>query len=511
MLKFKQHTDEQWDLDEGIRQWFTKAKSVISSAFKSAMNRIRKLKAGQSVNIPLSLPKNISEEKQLGKKGGELAEVAMIRELYRLLNQKNVEVYYWEQGKKLSRAKFKNDIFDKNLEDYRKQEGKNKRKRENDWIKHGKAGAQHVFTYLEELPGPWSMYRIKLEHLGEALTGISKGDINVIVEVKKTDEVLDYIGHLSVKTTLENSPFETPNNGLQTGWETFVLQLLTGKTSNVLKKDLMTETKVESLIRQAQKKLEGQSEYLENAIAEAERVKGNKNTPAQRRDVARKIKKYRATVSEAKELVEEANENYKKTLEYTLDQLGESIGIETSLSKYMKDIVKTFKEYGSAPGRANARDPAKRKDEKITLKNKEAIKEYMLIIKKALQRHMKSPAKKEEMIRGIMKLGGIESGLDYVALGVNPDDQDASWAISTLGSNEYKKLEKIIRGTLGASVIETSNGEGLRFVVTKNKKEILSFGIGKSVNNSRIYLPTFKGPDNERLSLLSKYAQGYEE
>ena len=510
MLKFSKYVDTSYEsLDEGIQQWLSKAKNMISRSFNTAMKKVKKLKAGQSISVPVRMPKNISEakEKQLGKKGGELAEVAMMRKLFKMLQAQRVEVYYWQDGKKLSQAGFNKGVFDKNLQDYRKQEGKNARKRENDWIKHGEAGALHVFTHLNELEGPWDLYRIKLEHLGEALTGISKGDINVIVEVKKSSEVLDYIGHLSVKTTLDGSPFDTPENGLQTGWTTFIFQMLTGKTSNVLKKDWVTETKIESLIKAANKTLETQSAYLDTWVDKA----SDATTPGQRKNVAKRIKQYRAGIRDAKSRVDEAQQLYKNTVEYALDELGEKIGYETSLSKYMKEVDEVFKEYLVAPGRANATDESKRKPADIVMRNTDTQKEYMSIIKRALDMTLKSPKKKEQLIQGILKLGGIESGLDYLALGVNPDDKEASWAVSTLGNKDYAKLEKVIMSNLDAHVDFISGGKGLVFTITKNKKEIMSFDIHKHVNNVRINLPHFDGgPDQKSLSLISKFGRGYE-
>ena len=67
MIKFKSHLQEQDTLDEGIRQWLSKAKSAIASAFRGFMNKIKRLKAGQSVRIPVSLPKDISEAKERSK------------------------------------------------------------------------------------------------------------------------------------------------------------------------------------------------------------------------------------------------------------------------------------------------------------------------------------------------------------------------------------------------------------------------------------------------------------
>lgn len=511
MIKLKTYLDTEYDLDEGIRQWIGDAKRSISGAFRSAMKKIKRLKAGESHSISVSMPKNISEakEKQTGKKGGELAEVAMIRKLYKMLKSQRVEVYFWEQGKQVSTQYFNKNIFDKNLQDYQKQEGKNKKKREGDWIKHGEAGADHIFNYLNELEGPWDLYRIKLEHLGEIGTGKFKGDVNVIVEVKSTDEVLDYIGNISVKTSLDKTPFKTPSNGLQTGWSNFVLQLLTGKTSNILKKDYISQTRVEKLIASAEKKFAKQSDYLQSAVATADEIKDGKNTPAQRRNVAKKLRKYRAGVAEAKADIDEAYQQYENTIEYELDELGASIGMKSSLSLYMEEIVGAFERYQQAPGDNRSPDPKLQKPKSVTLDDQKMRKEYFNIIKKALDAKIRKGGKEmDELIQGILKLGGIETGLDYVALGVNPDDKDASWAISTLGNKDYKKLEKILRGKLSA---HTTIGKRVEFHITKNDKTILTFPIIKEINNARIRLPKFGGGDDEKnISLLKKYAQGYE-
>jgi hypothetical protein len=508
VLKF---SDYQPTIDEGgVRSLLSAMKSTITRTFSRAMKGLKKLKSGQALNIRLSLPKMMDEakDKQTGKKGGELAEVALLKDLHRQLSVINVDVKYGEEDppRPISVAAF-NQIYAKNLKEYRAQEAGNKQKREKDWIAHGKAGANHIMTYLHGIPGEWDMYEVLLVHLGEELTGKSKGDINIQIRVKDSDKILKDIGHMSIKTTLDGTPFETPNNGLQTSWNSYVFQVLTGKTSRQLK--YVSELSVERDIARASKKIASANAKLEKALTRQTAARTDKQAAS----AAEAVERYNVDLRIAEQMLKDAKEAYKGTLEYNLDELGKKLGYKTSMAKYMEEITDSFTRYYKSPGRSNAADPSQRKSADITADNKKATFEYTEIVRRAVEATLKDKKKKQEMIKGIMALGGIESGLDYLALGVDERSDEykkMSAAVSTLGSSDYKKLKNQLTGTLDAKVIRDGNAS-LKFTVLKNRKEILSFALYKEINNSRIALPSFESPDGKSLSIMKRFAKQYED
>jgi len=497
--------NKEAELYEGsVRSLLSATKSIISRTFSKAMKGLKRLKSGQTLNVRFSLPKMTNEEKQTGKKGGELAEVALLKDLYRQLSLLNVDVQYGqgEPPRPMSLSAF-NEHYKKNLKEYRAQEAGNKVKREKDWISHGKAGADHIMTYLHGLPGDWGLYEVTLVHLGEELTGKSKGDINIQFRAKDTDKILKDIGHLSLKATLKGTPYNTPDNGLQTSWNSFVFQLLTGKTSRQL--EFVTSTSVEKTLERANKRVATANDKLTKAL-EKESVA---RTPKQTERAKEAVEKHRLAIQVAQKQVEDAQEEYKNTLEYNLDELGKSLGYKTLMAKYMVALTDRFTAYNKAPGDARKGT----KDADLVLDNRKATKEYMTVIRKALEAYLKNPRKKQEMIRGILKLGGIETGLQYVALGLDKDSttgKEISAAVSTLGNKDYKKLEKLILSNLDAKVEPNKDGT-LSFTVIKNKQSVASFTIKREINNSRVTLPSFEGPDGKDISLIKKYAKGYED
>jgi len=292
-------------------------------------------------------------------------------------------------------------------------------------------------------------------------------------------------------------------------------------------------------------------------------ITGNYTKSKEMEDIGGDITGYSQMVNRLKKIddpdkraqqLEKIKTSYEKTYLYGLDKLGSEMGYGTStirgnqlpslsnsslllgqyldaLQRYFKDTKKQRKAEKNAGERA-AR--SKNSDEFIV-----QVNDYIEIIYDVLQQEIqKDPI---ALIRRLLKFGGIEKDLYYIAAGLSPNDPTASAAVSTLFNGEWEKMRdallksrslgiEIERETAGTganniSVKITSNGLGL----TKDwpaGTTLVRFKIWKDTKDGRISLPKFfeadmvvvnqvpnksgtkmiRGNEVDQNSLLRKYA-----
>ena len=132
------------------------------------------------------------------------------------------------------------------------------------------------------------------------------------------------------------------------------------------------------------------------------------------------------------------------------------------------------------------------------------VNDYVEIIYDVLEQEInKNPT---AIIRRILKFGGIEEDLYYIAAGLSPNDSTASAAVSTLFNGEWENMRDSLlksrslsislerqtnsKGANNIYVKITSNGLGL----TKKWKAgttLVRFKIWKDAADGRISLPKF--------------------
>lgn len=449
MRRYNTHYTDKEDLDEGIKSALSFFKRSISRIVNSASRGLSALKPGKKHVMKFSIPLTISEakQKQTGKKGGELAEVALLDKLYdKLVAHKGLNKSSVKFKGHSSREDWKKTAYKKNLDSYRKQEGSNTRKKEDVWIKHGYAGAEEMYQRMVSNIGrdKMSLCSFELIHLGKDEEGSSKIDFSVSVQMKSSKEIVDML-NISLKATEKGTPFDTPSNGLQTSWEKFILSLTSGKYLREL--DFQTRTKYEKHMDKFAKT--GKQMWFDRA-----------------------------------------QEVFVKTPEYQLDKLGEEIGYKwkgKNLSDFMAAAAASFEAQRKSGGK-NA--PAN-----IVKAAEVNQDEYYNVIIMAVEQKLKTH--KDEMIEGVLRLGGVESDLDYISLGIDPSDEVTSAAVSTLYNEKYTDLIKTLtakqKDNLDAKIEIV--GRSPRFMIFDKRtprKSLITFNIYKEVNNARIQLPTFE-------------------
>ena len=272
---------------------------------------------------------------------------------------------------------------------------------------------------------------------------------------------------------------------------------------------MKTETKIEREVNRAKKKYDAWTKKVAKAKSSFEGAK-QQGTKAKRKETYLELKSQRQGYLDD---IKAAKELYKDTLDYHINQLGKEVGIGgTSLSKYLDKLETEFKIYMKTP-KANRPDVKPERDK--------AGERYRRILKLALEKKLKSKSSRDEMIGGILKLGGIEKGLDIVSLGIGKEGKGKSKstfydAYSTLYNNGYKKdvdnlMSAHLEGQLTAKVEE--DGPKLSFVIFMKgdkRNPIVKFDIWDHFNNARIDLPDFPAgeEDKEWASMISKYGSG---
>ena len=300
-----------------------------------------------------------------------------------------------------------------------------------------------------------------------------------------------------MKATLDNSPYETPPQAYQSGYAAIVLGLITGKYTKEL-------------------------EDMGGALGGYSRMVNDLN----------KVK----DPQERKEKLAKIKVSYEKTYLYQLDKLGTEMGYGTStlrgnqlptlsnsslllgqyldaMQNYFKNIKKERKAHKDLHGKSKGTF-----DDQFIVH----VNDYMNIVYDVLEQEIQKDEIK--LIRSILKFGGIEKDLYYIAAGLSPKDPTASAAVSTLFNGEWEKLRDTLlkskslyieldkvgkdNGTNNIMVRIKSNGIG----VSKKWKAgttLVRFSIYKDRQDARISLPKFADqPDSEKIVTGFKTKKG---
>lgn len=490
MEDFKAFVQEQ-ELRENIfRKFLDSVRKTIARVVRASISRFKKVKPGQSVRIRFSLPSTLSENIQTAKAGGELAELALLNELATLLSnyisstdgipKSSVsERVYFNNG--MDQKSWKTTTYAKADKSYNSSAKTAVDKKEKTmWISHGKTAGKLLFDQIKkELGGDISYTNIQMLHEGQDEIGKSKKDFSIILHKHDEAETKRTLG-FSMKATLKGSPYETPAQAYQSGYAATVLGLITGKYS---------------------KEMEDMGGDISGYVSMVNRLKTIED-PDQRAAQLQKIKS-----------------SYEKTYLYTLDKLGSEMGYGTTtlkgnqipdlsrssllLGQYLDALSRYFKD--SKKQRRAEKDSGERGtrssySDEFTMH----VNDYVEIIYDVLEQEInKNPT---AIIRRILKFGGIEEDLYYIAAGLSPNDSTASAAVSTLFNGEWENMRDSLlksrslsislerqtnsKGANNIYVKITSNGLGL----TKKWKAgttLVRFKIWKDDKDGRISLPKF--------------------
>ena len=519
--------DQVEDLDENIfRNFLSAIKKAASRLIKKAVNSFKKLRPGGKVTLRIPIPKNLKESAQTGKAGGELAELALLNKLHILLTKYIKKHDDIPMSDVSDRVYFNNNVdrktwyasaYNAASETFNKSaKSASDKKEKTVWIRHGEAAAQLIFNQLkQELGDSISSVDFQMLHDGMKEIGKSKKDFSIILhkhDREKTKRVLGF----SMKATLDKSPYSTPPQAYQSGYAAIVMGLISGKYTKELED------------------MGGSLAGYSRMVNDLEGV----TDPGERKEKLAKIKA-----------------SYEKTYLYELDKIGTTMGYGSStlkgnqipslsnssllLGQYLDALMNYFqsvKKERSMHKKEHGKSMGSHENEFIV-----HVNDYMEIIYDVLQNEIENNEVK--LIRSILKFGGIEKDLYYIAAGLSPDNPTASAAISTLFNGEWEKM----RDTLLKSkslYIETERVEknnGINNILVKIKSNglglskdweagttLVRFSLYKDRQDARITLPKFFEEDNVKVgqrlstngkrmiggktvdqnSLLRKYATG---
>lgn len=512
--------------EELSENFANKLRTSARKAMKNVKKKSQTLKAGQSGFISIPFPKDLSEaSKQVGKKGGEVAEFQFLLSLYDELEKLGARSYLKYNGKSMSRDQFENGPYEKNIKEYIKQEKGTKKNALHKWKAHGTKGAQHVAKEFVNSIDPLVLYDFTLEATGVELTGKEKSDVKIYYK-KKEAFYLEKFLKLSLKTSEEASPFADGGYhvGFQTSYKHFILSFLTGLGANDLKKSEMTELQVERAVTNAQNKLKTAIEKCDKAEAnykEVEKVfdrankeylsftaklkktkslsetpkrlkrikelettiqKMEKNFFKERGGLEKKYNNahqmYSDAIAEynvAVDALKEAGNLHKLTVDYKIDQLGKGMRMRTTLSQNLDNLISAFEQYQKD---SRGKSDAEKKKLLEPLKPKRA--EYLAIIKKVLEKKMKDPKQKQMVIDSIMKFSGIETkggALDYLNLGatkvVSQKSSKAKTYKTIKGFPDFKRMPREEKSYLISQAASTLYNSGYHDLLKKIRTEDL--------------------------------------
>ena len=475
-----------------FKKFYDSLKRIVISVINRGIRRYKKVGAGKSITMNFKVPKPLTEGIQDAKKGGEVAEGACLLELSTKLEQylskekTHGEVYFVDRGGRLSISAWQNKVYKADIEGFKKSVTDPKERASiTKWQSHGVAAGFLMFQQItNDLGDDAFITDFELEHLGVSETGKSKADFSVKLRKFDTKMLQTTIG-VSMKTTKDKSPYQTPSQAYQSGYSAIVMSLLTGKYS----KDYENITTDLGSYSKQLKKLE----KIEDPDARIKQLAI--------------IKK-----------------SYEGTYLHKLDMMGKKMGYWNNkgknkyLGEYLSSLDNYFKEYkkNKKMGQKNG-TVSKLKNAPPDTGHIAEINDYILIIHDVLETKVKSD--KQGVIQAILKFGGIEKDLYYLAAGVNPNDKAASAAVSTMYNNDYKKMVKELLNTeLDIDFEIKGKKTGSSSIVARVKRKtdqttLVKFEIYKDTAQARISLPTFADQDTQggKDKLLKKYATGMED
>ena len=468
------------DLQEKLfRKFLSAVKATIQKVVKRVVSSFKKLRPGQKVIMKVPMPSTLKESSNTGKAGGELAEVALLNELFILLKSElkkngvsesevHERLYFnhginrdtWKRGAYLDAS----NTYDGSAKTARDKADKDK------WASHGKAAAKLLFQQLKtELGEDINVVNFQMLHEGQKEIGKSKRDFSIVLHKHNEEKLYQTLG-FSMKATLDNSPYETPNQAYQSGYAAIALGFITGKYTKEIE-DLGGALGGYSRMVNDLKKIED---------------------PAERKNQLERIK-----------------DSYEKTYLYQLDKIGTEMGYGTStirgnelsnmsnrsllLGQYLDALTRYFndiKKERSAFKKEHGKSKGSHEEEFIV-----NVNDYIEILYDILMQ--KKEENETQIIRSILKFGGIEKDLYYIAAGVAPDDKKGSAAISTLFNNDWEKMrDTLLRSrSLILDVEKGENTKGVSNIIVRIKRKdgttLVRFGIWKDRQDARISLPKF--------------------
>ena len=480
MKDFKNHLiDEgyefEYDLNEiaYFRRFLTSLKKIVARVVQKGAALFRKARPGQAVRLRFPIPDFLSESNNTGKSGGELAEVALLYELSDL-----IEKHLTSLG--VSKTEAKNRVYFNNrvgrdtwysqtyhaadMQYNASAKTASDKKEKNQWVNHGKAGAKLIFNQLKDKLGDenFLVTDFQMDHEGQSETGKTKKDFSVLLRKHDTNRLKRTLG-FSMKATVNGSPYDTPPQAYQTGYAAIVISLITGKYTKEM------------------------SDMGGDITGYSQMVNGLKKIkdPEKRKNQLEKIK-----------------DSYEKTYLYTLDKLGTKLGYGTStlknndiaslsnrsllLGQYLDALSRYFKT-----SKKEKRAGGEYGDDLIV-----NINDYMAIIYDVLEQRISNKKTKQDTIQAILKFGGIEKNLYYLAAGVAPGDKQGSAAVTTLFNNDYEKMVKELLNTeLDMTLDYETKGTGKNSIIIrvhrKDGTTLVRFNLYKDHQDTRITLPSF--------------------
>ena len=475
-----------------FKKFYDSLKRIVISVINRGIRRYKKVGAGKSITMNFKVPKPLTEGIQDAKKGGEVAEGACLLELSTKLEQflskqkTHGEVYFVNRGGRLSISAWKDKVYKTDIEGFKKSVTDPKERASiTKWQSHGVAAGLLMFEQITtELGDDAFITDFELEHLGVSETGFTKTDFSIKMKKFDTKRLTSTI-NVSMKATKDKSPYSTPSQAYQSGYSAIMMSLLTGKYTKEYEN---IDSTITSYTAQLKK--------LERITDPDERIKQ-----------LAKVKK-----------------TYEGTYLYKLDQIGKDIGYWNNkgknkyLGEYLNSLDNYFKEYkkNKKMGQKNG-TVSKLKNAPPDTGHIAEINDYILIIHDVLETKVKSD--KQGVIQAILKFGGIEKDLYYLAAGVNPNDKAASAAVSTLYNKDYKEMVKELLDTeldIDFEIKGKKNGASNIVARIKRKTDqttLVKFDIYKDDKEARISLPTFADQDSQggKDKLLKKYASGMED
>ena len=191
--------------------------SYKKNQFKTIAKKMTKMKPGSSMNFRINLKEELFAEarnsvgylkakketaaEQKQRKGGEVTEVSMMRDLYILLSKKTEVNLLDDSGKKVSLQKWTNDVYNKVINSFKSAE-KSPQKL-NRWIGNGTAAANTFYDDTVKEYGSVEALRLlkfTLKHMGIAGQGSTKSDIDINVIEKSSNEIAHEM-KISMKST----------------------------------------------------------------------------------------------------------------------------------------------------------------------------------------------------------------------------------------------------------------------------------------------------------------------
>jgi hypothetical protein len=464
--------------------------SYKKNQFKTIAKKMTKMKPGSSMNFRINLKEELfaeakkpvryakssessSEQKQ--RKGGEVSEVSMMRELYILLSKKTDVNLLDDSGKKVSLQKWTKDVYNKVINSFKSAE-KSPQKL-NRWIGNGTAAANNFYDDTVKEYGSVEALRLlkfTLKHMGIAGQGSTKSDIDINVIEKSSNEIAHEM-KISMKST-EGALGSYKGSGLQTGYETFFMSLISGKYSRELdyynsnsREDIGNE--LEKITKEYNQSVENINRIFKSLNDEDYFDKVLSGTDAETRDdmeqfydpdsleekrkyldglLNKEGKKFQKLGKQMSQL----QDKWDRTPEHDLDELAVKYNIKTpkgvSLGKYIKDLTTEMKSFEKW-----AYDPSQNKDfvkshvltnlpDSLSKPFHQNQTRYIDILEELTRKALKDDKVKEQMIKGTLSLAGMESGLDYISTGGRAGSSDENKeflrvAASTLYNSGYKK------------------------------------------------------------------------